>query len=47
MTIEIKGPDFDGFQVLVDGETILECMSEDEVKALTIGELQQLLAMEL
>lgn len=47
MTIEIKGPDFDGYRLLVDGETVMECMSEEEVKALTIGELQQLLEMDL
>lgn len=47
MTIEIKGPGFDGFQILMNGETVLECVPEEEVKALTIGELQQLLEMDL
>lgn len=47
MTIEIKGPDFDGYRVLVDGETILECLSEQEVKALTIDEIHSLLEMEV
>lgn len=47
MTIEIKGPDFDGYAVLVDGKTILECLSEREVKALTIEEIHRLLAMDL
>ena len=47
MTIEIKGPDFDGYSVLVDGETILECLSEAEVERLTIGEIHQLLALDL
>lgn len=47
MTIEIKGPDFDGYRVLVDGTTIMECLSEQEVKNLTIGEIQQLLTMDL
>ncbi len=43
MTIEIMGPDFDGFRVLVNGTTFMECLSEQEVKALTIGEIQRLL----
>ena len=47
MTIEIKGPDFDGFRVLVDGETILECLSEDDVNKLSIGEIRKLLEMDL
>lgn len=47
MTIEIKGPDFDGYQLLVNGETMMECLSEQEVKALTIGEILSLLEMEV
>ena len=47
MTIDIIGPDVDGYAVLVDGTTILECLSEQEVKALTVGEIQRLLEMDL
>lgn len=47
MTIEIKGPDFDGYCVLVNGETILECMSEKEIDELTVGELRQLFGCRL
>ena len=47
MTIEIIGPDFDGYAVLADGKTILECLSEEEVKALTVGEIHRLLQMDL
>lgn len=46
MIIEIIGPDIDGYAVLADGETILECLSEREVKALTVGEIH-LLQMDL
>ena len=41
MTIEIKGPDFDGYCLLVDGRTLMECLSEQEVKDLKIGEIMQ------
>lgn len=47
MTIEVKGPDFDGYRVLVDGTTIMECLSEEEVNDLSIGEIQKLLDMDL
>lgn len=47
MTIEIKGPDFDGYCVLVNGQTILECLSEKEVDELSIGELRLLLGSEI
>lgn len=47
MKIEIKGPDFDGYRLLVDGKAIMECLSEQEVKALTIGEIHSLLEMEV
>lgn len=47
MTIEIKDPDFDGFSLEVDGTTLMECLSEQEVKALTIGEILSLLEMEV
>ncbi|MBR2226747.1 MAG: hypothetical protein IJ893_02640 [Bacteroidales bacterium] len=42
MTIKIIGPDFDGFSLEVDGTTLMECLSEQEVKDLTIGEIMQL-----
>ena len=44
MTIKIIGPDFDGFSLEVDGTTLMECLSEQEVKDLTIGEIMQLTA---
>ena len=39
MTIKIIGPDFDGFSMKVNGTTLMECLSEKEVKDLTIGEI--------
>lgn len=42
MTIKIIGQDFDGFSLEVDGTTLMECLSEQEVKDLTIGEIMQL-----
>lgn len=39
MTIKIIGPDLDGFSLEVDGTTLMECLSEQEVKDLTIGEI--------
>ena len=42
MTIEIKGPDFDGFSLEVDGTTLMECLSEKEVREMTIGEIADL-----
>ena len=42
MTIKITGPDFDGFSLEVDGTTLMECLFEQEVKDLTIGEIMQL-----
>ena len=47
MTIEIKGPDFDGYYVLVNGHTILECLSEKEVDELTVGDLRMLTGIKL
>lgn len=49
MNVEIKiiGPDIDGFAIAVDGEIIMECLSEKEVRALTIGEIADLLAQEI
>ena len=42
MTIKIIGPDFDGYAMDVDGTRLLECLSEKELKDLTIGEIMQL-----
>lgn len=42
MTIKITGPDLDGFSLEVDGTTLMECLSEQEVKDLTIGEIMRL-----
>ena len=39
MIIEIIGPDFDGYAMKVNGTTLMECLSEKELKALTIGEI--------
>jgi hypothetical protein len=46
MVIKIYGPDFDGYSVEVDGTTILECLSEKDVKELTIGEIQKVLELD-
>lgn len=43
LTIEICGPDFDGFSMKVNGTTLMECLSEKEVKELTIGEIMHLI----
>ena len=39
MTIKIIGPDFDGFAVTVESETIMECLSETEMRNLRLGDL--------
>ena len=39
VTIEIIGPDFDGYAVKVDGDIIMECLSESEARGLRIGEI--------
>jgi len=39
VTVEIIGPDFDGCAVKVEGEIIMECLSESEVRNLRIGEI--------
>ena len=39
MVIKITGPDIDGFTVAVEGGTIMECLSETEVRNLRLGEL--------
>lgn len=47
LVIEIKGPYRDGYVVAVNGEIILECLSEKEVGVLSVGEIRRLLKMEL
>ena len=42
MKIEIIDTKRLGFVVTVDGETLLECLGEQEVKQLTIGEIMEL-----
>ena len=39
VTIKIIGPDIDGFAVTVEGETVLECLSESDVRNLRVGDL--------
>lgn len=49
MVIEILGPDIDGYTVKVNGEIILECLSANELRELTldeIGEIYSLISME-
>ena len=41
MTIEIHGPDFDGYSIDVNGERLMECLGEEELNALTIGEIMK------
>lgn len=43
MKIEIVEDGIFGYDLLVDGETILECMSGDEISDLTIGEIQRVM----
>lgn len=43
MNIEIIKDERFGYTLLVDGETILECMSGDEISDLTIGEIQEIM----
>lgn len=40
MKIEIN-KDECGYYVVVDGETILECLGEDEINKITIGEIKK------
>jgi phosphopentomutase len=42
MTIKIIGPDIDGYSMEVDGTTLMECLSEKEVREMTIGEIADL-----
>lgn len=42
MTIKIIGPDFDGYCLLVDGTTLMECLGDQELRDLTIGEIMDL-----
>ena len=39
VTIRIIGPDFDGYAVTVEGDTIMECLSESDLRGLRIGEI--------
>ena len=39
MEIKINYSEDCGCQVIADGEIILECLGEDEVKELTVGEI--------
>ncbi len=39
MTIKIIGPDFDGYAMDVDGTRFMECLGEQELRNLTIGEI--------
>ena len=41
VTIKIIGPDFDGYAMQVDGQTLMECLSEQELKDLKIGEIMK------
>lgn len=36
--------DWDGYAVTIDGETLLECLSEQELDELTIGLIMELVA---
>jgi len=40
--IKIIGPDFDGYAMDVDGERLMECLGEQELKKLSIGEIMGL-----
>lgn len=42
MEIELVKDDICGWTVLVDGEVLLECMSDKEVEELTIKEIRTL-----
>lgn len=39
MTIKINGPDFDGYAVAVESDTVMECLSESDLRGLRIGEI--------
>ena len=43
MTIEIVKMEFFGYTLLVNGEVMMECLSEDEVNGLTIAEIKELI----
>lgn len=42
MNIEIVKMEFFGYTLLVDGEVLMECLSEHEVDSLTIKEIKEL-----
>lgn len=43
LIISVEYDEQDGYAVALNGQTILECLSEDEVGSLTIAEMQELL----
>lgn len=47
MKVEITHDKHCGYTVLVDGEVCLECLSEDELSTLTIGEIEKLMKMDI
>ena len=42
MKIEIVKMEFFGYSLIVDGEVLMECLSEQDVNELTIGEIKEL-----
>lgn len=47
MKIEIVKETFFGYTLLVDGEVLMECLSEDEVDELTIKEIKRLVELDV
>ncbi len=46
MKVEITHDSLCGYTVLVDGEVCLECLSEDDLNELTLGEIKRLMETE-
>jgi len=42
MKIEIVKMEFFGYSLIVDGEVLMECLTEKDVDELTIGEIKEL-----
>jgi len=42
MKIEIVKMEFFGYSLIVDGEVLMECLTEKDVNELTIGEIKEL-----
>lgn len=42
MKIEIVKMEFFGYTLIVDGEVLMECLTEKDVDELTIGEIKEL-----